>query len=240
MSFSPKMRSVTQGFSVVGGLKWRLWKGVVADVWDVDCAHDAGGDYVSPDPRPFVALELGAKGSFIFDQPDRRKVERHDMPGASFASCARPGDYVGMTGPGGGSIGDADWYLLAGDETALPAIARILEELPAGKQATVRIEVVDARDEQPLLSSATLDVEWLHRGAAEPGTSRLLENAVRAIDWPDKRVRVFAWAACEYRSFRAIRTYLRRERDLSRDEHLVVAYWRRGSSGDDARKETGD
>ncbi|SFK94660.1 AraC-type DNA-binding protein [Mesorhizobium albiziae] len=100
MNFSPKMRSVTHGFSVVGGLKWRLWKGVVADVWDVDCAHDASGDYVSPDPRLFVALELGANGSFIVDQPDARKVERHDVPlSMSFVPAGMPirGRVQGLT-----------------------------------------------------------------------------------------------------------------------------------------------
>jgi NADPH-dependent ferric siderophore reductase len=159
------------------------------------------------------------------------------MPGARFAAAARPGDRVGMTGPGGGSIGEAQWYLLAGDETALPAIARIVEELPAGRHATVRIEVGDARDEQPLRSAATLDVRWLHRRGSEAGTTCLLEDAVRDVAWPEASVPAFVWAGCEYASFRAIRSHLRRDRNLSRDRHLVVAYWRRGASGDDARKE---
>jgi NADPH-dependent ferric siderophore reductase len=160
-----------------------------------------------------------------------------DMPGARFAATAQAGDRVGMTGPGGGSIGDADWYLLAGDETALPAIARILEEMPAGKHATVRIEVGDASDELPLRSAATLDVQWLHRGGSQPGTTGLLADGVRDVAWPDETVSSFAWAGCEHKSFRAIRSHLRRERNLPRDRHLVVAYWRRGASGDEARKE---
>ncbi len=85
------MRSAIHGFSVVGGLKSRLWKGVVADVWEVTCTLDARGDYVSPDPRLFVALELDAGGCFTLDQPDTNRIERHDMPlSMSFVPAGTP------------------------------------------------------------------------------------------------------------------------------------------------------
>jgi NADPH-dependent ferric siderophore reductase len=145
---------------------------------------------------------------------------------------ARPGDIVGITGPGGGETPAADWYLLAGDETAVPAISRILADLPASAQAVVRIEVADAAEEQPLASAANVDLAWLHRGEAAPGTSPLLEETVRGIAIPDDGRRVFAWAACEHRTFRAIRKFMRGERGLTRDQHMVAAYWRRGFDGD--------
>ncbi|MCE3544330.1 siderophore-interacting protein, partial [Escherichia coli] len=53
----------------------------------------------------------------------------NDTPGSTWALNAKPGGIVGMTGPGGGSVEDAGRYLLVGDETALPAIGRILETL---------------------------------------------------------------------------------------------------------------
>jgi len=74
------MQSSTQGFAVIGGLKWRVWRGVVADLWEVGCAPDARGDYISPDPRLFVALELAPGGSFVLEQADAGKEERHDAP----------------------------------------------------------------------------------------------------------------------------------------------------------------
>ncbi len=188
-----------------------------------------------PDVRIYTIRRIDVEASEV--DIDFVLHEGGDMPGARFAREARPGDLVGMTGPGGGSIGGADWYLLAGDETALPAIARILAEMPAGKRATVHIEVDGPCDEQPLQSAAKIDLRWLHRGAVEPGTSDALEHAVRDIAWPSKGTPVFAWVGCEYKSFRAIRNHLRRDRALRRDEHLVVAYWRRGASGDEARKE---
>ncbi len=158
------------------------------------------------------------------------------MPGACFAANAMAGDVVGMTGPGGGTLTAADWYLLVGDETALPAIARMLEALPATAKAVVRIEIADAAEQQVLSSKADVDLVWLHRNGAAAGTAGLLENAVRAVEWP-AGAKTFAWAGCEYQDFRAIRGYLRKDRGLTREEHLVVAYWRRDFDGDTARKE---
>lgn len=158
-----------------------------------------------------------------------------DHPGAGFARHAAPGERVGMTGPGGGFIPQADWMLLAGDETALPAVARILERLPAATRAVVRMEIADPAEEQPLPTAADLDLQWLHRGCAPAGTTTLIEDAVGAIAWPEADRSVFAWAGCEHRSFRALRGHLRGERGLERESHLVAAYWRFGVAGADAR-----
>lgn len=157
------------------------------------------------------------------------------MPGARFAVEARPGDIVGMTGPGGGTVPAADWYLLMGDETALPAIARILSELPQQARAVVRIEIADEAEIQPLVTPAHLDLRWLLR-RGRPAGGRL-PSALRATDWPVDGCRVFAWAGCEYADFVAIRQHFRLERQLPRESHLAVAYWRRGVPGDEARSE---
>jgi NADPH-dependent ferric siderophore reductase len=160
------------------------------------------------------------------------------MPGAQFAAKAKSGDIVGMTGPGGGSARAADWCLLAGDETAIPAIARILEELPQTTHAVVRIQVADGGEVQPLHTAARLDLEWVFRNSRSAGQASTLAQAVREIVWPDNGRSVFAWAGCEYKDFLAIRKYLRQEKGLTRDEHLVVAYWRSGFAGAEARKDT--
>ena len=163
--------------------------------------------------------------------------EGNKYPGSGFAADAKAGQIVGMTGPGGLGPSPADWYLLAGDETALPAIGRILAGLPAAARAVVRIEIADAAEEQPLASPARLDLVWLHRGDAEAGTTTLLEDAVRAVEWPAADARVFAWAGCEHKTFRIIRKYLRSERGLTREQHMIAAYWRCGFDGDSARAE---
>lgn len=158
-------------------------------------------------------------------------------PGSDWALNAREGDLVGMTGPGGGDVTEADWYLLAGDETALPAIGRILARLPSRAAAVVRIEVDNPLEEQLLPSVANVDLVWLHRNGREAGTTLLLQDAVKAVQFPTAGKRVFAWAGCEFVAFKDIRSYLRNERKLEREKHLAVAYWRRGFDGDNARKE---
>jgi len=154
-------------------------------------------------------------------------VLHDDSAGSVWARSARAGDPVGLTGPGGGEIVPADWYLLCGDETALPVIARIAESLPPQARATLLIEVADPQEEQPISSAAAIDLSWLHRNGAEAGTTDLLERAVRALEWPEDVV-PYALVGCEQAQARTLRNYLRKERALAKDRHLAAAYWRRG------------
>ena len=154
-------------------------------------------------------------------------------PGARFAADARAGDIVGMIGPGGLTAGSADWYLLAGDETALPAIARILETRSDTARGVAVIEVADASEEQTIDNKSGIELRWLHRNGAAPGTTTLLTDAVRAVPFPTGDASVFAWAGCEFESFKSIRSYLRTARGLKKDEYLVVSYWRRGTTIDE-------
>jgi AraC family transcriptional regulator len=62
MTFQPRMDNKIEGFSVVGGVHRRVWNGIVADVWDVNCAPYAGGYYVSNDPRLFILLDTRGQG----------------------------------------------------------------------------------------------------------------------------------------------------------------------------------
>ncbi|WP_048646707.1 siderophore-interacting protein [Nitratireductor soli] len=149
-------------------------------------------------------------------------------PGSDFALGARPGDVIGIAGPGGGGLSEADWYLFAGDETALPAIARMLEALPETARGKAFIEVADAGEIEAITTRAAIDVEWLCRCGAEAGTTTLLADAVRQAALPSDGSSVFVWAGCEYDAFRAIRSHLREEKGLRKEDHLVVAYWRRG------------
>jgi NADPH-dependent ferric siderophore reductase len=83
-------------------------------------------------------------------------------PGATWGATARPGDAVEFQGPRGKlELTSADWHLLAGDESALPAIAAVCEALPATERALAFIEVGDESDELPLPPSA--QVHWVHR-----------------------------------------------------------------------------
>ncbi|MEO9340828.1 siderophore-interacting protein [Mesorhizobium sp. SB112] len=154
-------------------------------------------------------------------------------PGSDFAFRAKPGTVIGMGGPGGRCAPpDRDWYLLAGDETALPAIARILETLPRTARGVALIEVADAAEEQPIINRTGIDIRWLHRDDAAPGTTTLLIDAVRAVEFPSDGSSVFAWGGCEFAAFKAIRSYARNERMLKKDESLIVSYWQRADTED--------
>jgi NADPH-dependent ferric siderophore reductase len=185
-------------------------------------------------------------GRILWPEPDRRPVTRyytirridlrtreididfvvhdHAGPGSAFALNAQAGAICGMAGPLGRGIRPARWLLLAGDETALPAIARILETLPATATGEAFIEVADRLEEVPLVAPSGVSIHWLHRGDRPAGTTQLLVDAVKAVRWPDHR-EVFAWVACEAQALKALRNHLRDERKLSREQHLAVAYW---------------
>jgi NADPH-dependent ferric siderophore reductase len=153
-------------------------------------------------------------------------------PGSTFAERAKKGDVVGVIGPGGGGLVEADWYLLAGDETALPAIARMAENLPAGARAVILIEVEDRQEIQPLAPSVPAEIRWLCRKETGDAPGALLTEAIRSLEFPTEGERIYAWAACEFEAFRQIREHLRRDRRLAKDEQLVVSYWRKGKIED--------
>lgn len=249
-SITPHMRRVTlKGENLarftIGGLHVRLLfpqEDAIAPKWPL-MGEDGRPVWPEGSDRPLARVYTIRSIDPENDVLDIDMVlhEGSNSPGSNFASNAKPGDIVGMTGPGGGSAGEADWYLLAGDETALPAIGRLLERLPATAKVKALIEIDGKAEQQNLVTKAQLDLRWLHRNGAEPGTTDLLHKAITEVEWPETRAeRVFAWVGCEHASFRTIRKYLRNERKLSREEHLVVAYWRRGVEGDDARKLTAD
>lgn len=148
-------------------------------------------------------------------------------PASRWAASARPGDLLGVGGPGGLTIRDASFYLLAGDHTAVPAIARIVENLPAHVGGEAFLEVPGPEDEQDIKTKSSVSVNWLHRNGEAAGRTRLLPDAILAMPWPNGE-RVFAWIGCESASVRSLRSYLRGERGLGAGQHLAIGYWRYG------------
>jgi len=147
-------------------------------------------------------------------------------PASEWAERAKPGDKLAVAGPGGRFVLDetaAHWWLAA-DESAIPAVATLLEALPAAATADVHIEVTDADDEIAFGSAAKTTVTWHHRrGAGAFGTE--LEAAARAAEIPDG-ARI--WVACEAAAMRGIRRYFRNERGLPISSLTTRGYWRVG------------
>jgi NADPH-dependent ferric siderophore reductase len=158
-------------------------------------------------------------------------------PGSAFATRAQPGDRIGMAGPGGRGLREAEWYVFMADETALPAVGRMLENLPSDARGAVFVEVGGADDEQELVAPAGIEIRWLHRNGAGAGTTTLLQDAFDAIEWPRDDIKIYLWAAMEHSAFKAVRAAARERLRSGRDDHLIVSYWRRGVSEEQHARE---
>ncbi|MFJ2230698.1 siderophore-interacting protein [Streptomyces halstedii] len=147
-----------------------------------------------------------------------------------WAARAVPGDQVTFLGPGGGYAPEAsaDWHLLVGDESALPAIAAALEQMPAGATARVFVEVPDAAEEQKLLAPDGVEVTWLHRGDRPVG--ELLTAAVTELEFPEGEVQAFVHGEAGF--VKEIRRHLRLERQLPLARLSISGYWRLGQNDD--------
>jgi NADPH-dependent ferric siderophore reductase len=143
-----------------------------------------------------------------------------------WAARLRPGDPVRFVGPGGGYAPspDADWHLMVGDESALPAIAAALERLPAGAPAKVFLEVDGPADELALHSRGAVELCWLHRGARRVGDA--LVAAVRDLDFPPGAVHAFVHGEATF--VKELRRLLRIERGVPREMLSISGYWRLG------------
>ncbi|MBW4702669.1 siderophore-interacting protein [Micromonospora sp. RL09-050-HVF-A] len=143
-----------------------------------------------------------------------------------WAARLRPGDEVLFTGPGGAYAPDptADWHLLVGDESALPAIGAALERLPEGAPAVVLVEIADPADEQSLPSPGAVALTWLHRAGRPVGEA--LVAAVRELEFPPGRVHAFVHGEATF--VKELRRLLRVERSVPREALSISGYWRRG------------
>ncbi|MEO8889079.1 MAG: siderophore-interacting protein [Jatrophihabitantaceae bacterium] len=144
-------------------------------------------------------------------------------PGSTWGANAAPGDQITFQGPRGKlELTSAAWHVLAGDESALPAIAAIGQALPADEPAIAVIEVQDGSDELPLPG---VEVRWVHRNDGPPGTPEHLVPAVESLVLPDGSGHGYLMG--ETRSMVALRAVLER-RGLGHDAIFVKGYWNIG------------
>jgi NADPH-dependent ferric siderophore reductase len=151
-----------------------------------------------------------------------------------WAAAARPGQTLQLFGPGGAwsPDADADWHLLVGDETALPAIAAALEALPAGARAEVFVEVAGPTEEQDLALAPGVRLTWVHRGAV---AGVALVAAVCGADLPGGDVHAFVHG--EAGAVRELRRFLRTGLGVPRERMSASGYWRLGRTDEAWRAE---
>ncbi|MBW5423188.1 siderophore-interacting protein [Streptomyces sp. BG9H] len=155
-----------------------------------------------------------------------------DGPATSWARTARPGARIGVLAPVEEENSaydfrppqDTDWLLLTADESALPAVAGILETLPPALPTRVWIEVHDLADRQPLPTKADAEIHWLTREGATT-------DAIRAADLPEGTP--YAWIAGESATVKAIRRHLVNDRAFDRKRVSFSGYWRKNTTTDE-------
>ena len=153
-----------------------------------------------------------------------------DGPASIWAEAAKPGQFLGVGGPRGSFVAadDFDFHLFVGDETALPAIARRLEEMPANARAKVILEVADRNEQQRLESAAEVETIWLSREGAQAGTTDRLDKAVADLALPQGDV--YAWVAAESATAKRLRRLLIEQHGLRKDWIKAASYWTRGTA----------
>lgn len=143
-----------------------------------------------------------------------------------WAQRAQPGDRLAVGGPRGSFVvaDDYDGYVLIGDETALPAIARWIDALPEQAQVMAFIEVADEGERQPLPQYENVSIQWLERNGFPAASSTLLENVLTDLEPPEGDV--FYWIATESRRARRMRQFLESHLQVPRDWIRSTGYWK--------------
>ena len=165
-------------------------------------------------------------------------VNHHGGPAAAWARAARPGDRLEIGGPRGSQMisGVIDHWLLVGDETALPAIGRRVEELHAGASVTTVIAVPGAEDEQVFVTDARHVGHWVHRSMDMADDAAAILDVLKNIQIPE---RTFVWVGAEAQVAKAIRQYLLEECKIPAKWIKASGYWVKGIA-DTSVKDVGD
>jgi len=154
-----------------------------------------------------------------------------DGPASAWARKAKPGDQIVVGGPGPKKLinKDADWYLLVGDMTALPAIAVNLAQLPEDARGYAVLEVVAEGDIQTLQHPENIEIHWVINATPDSDSSTLLQR-VEQLCWLAGQPAV--WTACEFHSMRALRTYFKQQRQVLKSHLYISSYWKINSTED--------
>jgi NADPH-dependent ferric siderophore reductase len=210
------------------------WNGPAAHIKLIfETPEDQQAGTPAPQSAPRAAMRTytprrfdGAAGELDVDF-----VIHGEGPASAWAERAAVGQPLTIAGPGRSYAVDpaADWYVLAGDDTAIPAICTILDVLPPSVKALALLEVIDSADEHALETrSANTEIRWLTRGADPRHAGRELEANVRRMELPPGVGRIYV--ACEADAMRRIRKHLITERAFPRDRLVTRGYWRLGET----------
>lgn len=232
---SPRLTRITLAGSALDGLDPGLPAASVrlllpADTTELVLPTWNGNEFLVEDgSRPIIRTLTPLRFEPDASELDIEIVRHGHGPLSTWADAAKAGDRVAVSGTGRGYEIDpsARSFLLAGDESALPAISVLLRELPpeAAVQVLVEVTHLDARLQLPAHPGAT--VQWCRLETGAPPGDSLVAAVSSAQLNPDVRV----WAAGEAAAVQRIRRHLFDERGLPRANAVVRGYWKHGRAG---------
>ena len=178
-------------------------------------------------PQPAMRDYTPRRYDLSIGELDIDFVLHGDGPASTWAEQVQVGQHLYIGGPRGSMIVPDifDSYLLIGDETAIPAIARRLEELPAGRKVLAVIEIADAAEQQVLSSAAKVEVIWVLRGQDD------LLDVVRNLTLPSGTL--YSFVATETKLSRQVRRVLLDTHKVNEEYLKAVGYWRAEGSGEE-------
>ena len=193
---------------------------------------ESAGQELTKDEKPIVRTYTLRKFDASVDELTVDfAIHENPGPATSWALAAKPGDMIGFRGPGAPKLlnPEADWVLLAGDMSALPAISALLEGLPADSHGHVVLEVLCEDDQQALQCPANIQQHWLVN--PKPNVANeVLSNAVKKLPWPEGKPGV--WIAGESASARELRQYCKQQHAVDKAFLYASGYWQIGLNED--------
>ena len=149
-------------------------------------------------------------------------------PASKWAASVKKGETIEIAGPGAAILAseEADWYLFAGDMTALPAIAVNLEKLHHQSKGLALIEINSLEDKQELIKPKELEVKWILNPNPLAGCNKLIE-ALGNVQWQGKKP--YAWVAGEFDLMRFARQLIKHEKSLPKEAMYLSCYWKIGT-----------
>jgi len=226
---TPRMRRITlggaqlQGFTSLGSDDHI--KLLFAETPEQQQAIDAGNlgrdGAVRPTMREYTPRRIDLANLEL----DIDFVLHGDGPASTWAAQAAPGQTLNIAGPRASMVVPDifDSYLLIGDETAIPAIGRRLEELPAGRRVLAVVQIEDEQERQPLPSRAQVEVLWVRRDED-------LLALLKGLSLPEGKL--YSWVALEKSLTRQAKALLL-EKGVAEDALKAAAYRRAEGSADD-------
>jgi len=230
VDLTPRMRRITlggaqlQGFISLGSddhVKL-LFANNAAEQAAMD-ALDLPREGVKPTMREYTPRRI----DLVNNELDLDFVLHGDGPASTWAAQAAPGHKLNIAGPRGSLVVPDifDSYLLVGDETAIPAIGRRLEELSAGRKVLVVVEIEDEQERQPLPSKADVEVIWVERH------KQSVLDVLAGLQLPQGEL--YAWVALEKALTRKAKALLLEEKGVADDRLKAAAYWRLDPNDDE-------